>query len=133
MSRIGLTSHGFDAGSEAMRALAFWTGVALLVAFGALGLWGVQGSLGSIGTAGQLAATVTQLGYALVGVVAAWALVRRPAWAPTLLWPWAALLTITGGLAPVVWGGSGPWTGLAAGAASAAIAGLVAWLATRRL
>jgi hypothetical protein len=30
-------------------------------------------------------------------------------------------------------GGSGPWTGLAAGAASAAIAGLVAWLATRRL
>ena len=71
MSRIGLTSHGFDAGSEAMRALAYWTGV----------LWGVQGSLGSIGTAGQLAATVTQLGYALVGVVAAWALVRRPPWA----------------------------------------------------
>ena len=28
-------------------------------------------SLGSIGTAGQLAATITQLGYALVGVVAA--------------------------------------------------------------
>jgi hypothetical protein len=79
VSRIGLTSHGFDAGSEAMRALAYWTGVALLVAFGALGLWGVQGSLGSTGTGGQLAATVTQLGYALVGVVAAWALVRQPA------------------------------------------------------
>jgi hypothetical protein len=116
-----------------MRALAHWTGVAMLLAFGALGLWGVQGSLGSIGTVGQLAATVTQLGYALVGVVAAWALVRRPAWAPTLLWLWAVLLTITGGLAPVVGGGSGLWTGLAAGAASAAIAGLTAWLASHRL
>ena len=45
MSRIGLTSHGFDAGSEAMRPLAYWTGVALLVAFGALGLWALRGSL----------------------------------------------------------------------------------------
>jgi hypothetical protein len=45
---------------------------------------------------------------------------------------WAALITLTGGLAPVVWCGSGPATGLAAGASSAAIAGLVIWLATRR-
>ena len=85
-----------------MRALAYSTGVALLVAIGVLGLWSVQGSLGSIITTGQVVASVTQVGYALVGFVAAWALVWRRAWAPTLLWLWAALLTITGCLAPIV-------------------------------
>ena len=115
-----------------MRALAYWTGIVLLVVVGVLGLSSVQESLDSIVTRGQLVATVTQVGYALAGFAAVWALIRRPTWAPALLWLWAALLTTTGGLAPMVWAGSGPGTGLAAAALSAAMAAVIAWLATRR-
>jgi hypothetical protein len=112
--------------------VAYWTGVALLVAVSALGLWSSIESLGSITTTGQRVATFTQFGYALSGLAAAAALITRRGWARTVLWLWAALITLTGGLAPVVWGGSGASTGLAAGALSAAIAGLVVWLVTRR-
>jgi hypothetical protein len=115
-----------------LRTLAFWTGVALLVALGILGFWSALGSLDSISTAGQRVAIVTQFGYALTAFLAAAALVARHPWARRLLWLWAALTTVTGGLAPVVWGEARPGAGLAAAAASAAIAGLVARLATLR-
>jgi hypothetical protein len=117
---------------DLIRAAAHWAGVAMLVVVSALGFWSAQGSLGSISTAGQLAGIVAQFGYAVIGVVAAWTLVRRRERAPALLWVWAALVAITGGLAPVVWGGTEPGIGLMTGATSAAIAGVVAWLATRR-
>jgi hypothetical protein len=116
----------------AWRTVAYWTGMALLVAVSALGLWSSIESLASNTTTGQRVATFTQFGYALTGFAAAAGLVTRRAWAPTALWLWAVLITLTGGLAPVVWGGSGPGTGLAAGATTAAIAGLVVWLATRQ-
>jgi hypothetical protein len=116
----------------ALRTVAYWIGVALLVAVSAFGLWSSIESLGSDTTTGQRVATFTQFGYALGGFAAATGLVTRRAWARTALWLWAALITLTGGLAPVVWGGSGPGTGLAAGAVSVAIAGLVILLATRR-
>jgi hypothetical protein len=114
------------------RTVAYWIGSALLVAVSALGLWSSIESRDSITTTGQRVATFTQFGYALGGVAAAAGLVTRRAWARTVLWLWAALITLTGGLAPVVWAESGLGTGLAAGATSAAIAGLVVWLATRR-
>jgi hypothetical protein len=116
----------------AWRTVAYWIGVALLVAVSALGLWSSIESLGSDTTTGQRVATFTQFGYALGGFAAVAGLVARRAWARTMLWLWVALITLTGGLAPVVWGGSGPGAGLAAGALTAAIAGLVVWLATRR-
>lgn len=115
-----------------LRTLAFCTGIALLVALGIQGFWSALGSLASISTTGQRVATITQFGYAVTGFMAAAALVARHAWARRLLWLWAALTTVTGGLAPVVWGESRPGAGLAAAAASAAIAGLVARLATLR-
>ena len=117
---------------KVVRLMAFGAGLALLLTLSVLGVWSAVGSLDSIGTTGQQVATVTQFGYALTGVVAGGALLAGLRWASAVLWLWAVLLTVTGGLAPVVWGGSGPSAGLAAAATSAAIAALVAWLATRR-
>lgn len=118
--------------THVIRVAAHWAGVTLLVVVSALGFWSAQGSIDSITTSGQLAGIITQFGYAFVGVVAAWALVSRRTWAAALLWVWAGLVSITGGLAPMVWGGTGPDIGLMAGATSAVVAGVVAWLATRR-
>lgn len=115
-----------------IRMIAFGAGLALLLSLSVLGVWSAVGSLDSMSTTGQQVATVTQFGYALTGVVAAGALLVGLRWASGVLWLWAVFLTVTGGLAPVVWGGAGPSAGLAAAATSAAIAAFVAWLATRR-
>ena len=55
----------------AWRTVAYWIGVALLVAVSALGLWSSIESLDSITTTGQRVATFTQFGYALGGFAAA--------------------------------------------------------------
>jgi hypothetical protein len=107
--------------------------VVILVVLGYVGLPSAIEQLSSAQTAGQQIATATQFGYAVLGLVAAGALVaRRAQWARPLLWGWAACLTTTGGLAPVVWGGAGVGAGLAAAAASALIAALVLWLGSAR-
>jgi hypothetical protein len=74
---------------------------------------------------------VTQFGYAAAGLVAAGALLGRRSWAGKPLWLWAGLITVTGGMAPVVRGGAGAAVGLVAAVAIAAIAALVMWLASR--
>jgi hypothetical protein len=117
--------------SQVMRSIAFWTGIILLVVLSALGLQSAL-ELDPAETAGQQVATATQFGYALAGVVGAGALVRRRPWALGVVWLWAGLLTLTGGLAPIVWGGSALAAGLAAGLASGAMAALVIWMTTRR-
>jgi hypothetical protein len=115
-----------------MRSVAFWTAVTVLVGLSALGLHSAVQELDSAETLGQWAATATQFGYALAGLLSAGGLVGRRSWARPLLWLWAGLMTLTAGLAPVVWAGSGMTAGIAAGVAVAAIAVLVVWLATRR-
>jgi hypothetical protein len=115
-----------------IRMIAFWAGLALLLTLSAIGVWSALGSLDSMSTTGQRVATVTQFGYALTGVAAAGTLLAGLPWARAVLWLWAVFLTVTGGLAPMVWGGAGPSAGLAAAATSAAIAALAAWLATLR-
>ena len=115
-----------------IRLIAFWAGLALLMALSVLGVLSAAGSLDSVSTTGQRVATVTQFGYALTGVAVAGALLAGLRWARAVLWLWAVFLTVTGGLAPIVWGGAGPSAGLAAAATSAAIAALVARLATLR-
>jgi hypothetical protein len=82
-------------------------------------------ALDSAETVGQQGATAAQFGYALTGLLAAGALLGRRSWANRPLWLWAGLVTLTGGMAPVVWGEAGLGAGLVAGAASAAIAALV--------
>jgi hypothetical protein len=118
--------------SMAMRSIARWVAVALLIAISALGLQSAVSALDSVETVGQQVATAAQFGYALTGLLAAGALLGRRSWAHRPLWLWAGLVTLTAGMAPVVWGGAGLGAGVAAAAASAAIAALVAWLATQQ-
>jgi hypothetical protein len=113
-----------------MRSIAHWTAIALIVAISALGLKSAL-ELDAASTLGQQTATATQFGYALIGLVAAGALLARHAWAGRLLWLWAGLIALTAGMVPVVWGGSGLAAGFIAGAATAVIAVFVLWLATR--
>jgi hypothetical protein len=117
--------------SKAVHVVAFWTAVVLLVGLSAQGLYSAVEELESAETLGQQAATMIQFGYSLAGLLAAGALVSRRAWSRWVLWLWAGLITLTGGLAPVVWGGSALWVGFAAAVVSAAIAIFVVWLATR--
>src|SRR5688500_16057573 len=94
-----LTSDG-GTPMTVMRLVAFWAGLALLLAVSVLGVSSALGSLDSITTTGQEVATVTQFGYALTGVLAAGALLAGRPWASAVLWLWAVFLTVTAGLAP---------------------------------
>jgi hypothetical protein len=114
------------------RTIAGWVGIASLVVVSGLGLQSALEALEAVVTQGQRIAIVTQFGYALVGMVAAVAVVTRRSWARASLWLWAGLVTVTGGMAPMVWGGTGIGPALVAAAATAAIAALVLWLITRR-
>ncbi|HEU4699675.1 MAG TPA: DUF3565 domain-containing protein [Gemmatimonadales bacterium] len=102
----------------------------LLVLLSALGFWNVLRELHGGERAGQQLASATQAGYAVLGLTAAVALLGRPRpWVRPVLWGWAVLVTTTGGLAPLVWGGQGPGAGIMAAAATAVVAALVLWLA----
>jgi hypothetical protein len=107
------------------RRVARSTGIVLLVAVSGLGVQAAIGQLSDAATAGQWTCTWTQWAYAGAGLAAAVGLVMGRSWARTALWIWALFITVTGGLAPVVWAGSPPLVGLAAGLAAAAIAGIV--------
>jgi hypothetical protein len=108
-----------------------WVGIVLLVVLSGLGLQSAL-ELDPALTIGQQVATVTQFGYALAGVVGAAALVGRRTWGLAFVWLWAGLITLTGGLAPIVWAGSTLVAGLVAGVACGAMAAVVVSLTTRR-
>jgi hypothetical protein len=112
-----------------------WAPLAVaLLALLALAVLGVQGAVHawpSAGTRGQRAATVLQFGYGGFGLVAAIALLAGGPRMRLFLIPWALCLVATAGLAPVVWGSAGWWTGALAAAATALVAWGVAWLADR--
>lgn len=114
-----------------MRTFLFWAGIVLLLVLSVSGFQSVV-EAHAAATAGQKLATASQLAYALVGLLAAGGLVARRSWARAATWIWAALITLTAGLAPVVWGGSAPATGLVVALGIAAVALLVISLTARR-
>lgn len=121
MSQVGQTTRH--------RPLTHWAGIVLILALGLSGINDGIHNLKSAVTAGQKVVIAAQFGYFLCGLIAAGALLARSRWARPALWTWAALIALVGGLASVAWGGTTPVIGLVAGAASAAIAALVVWLA----
>jgi hypothetical protein len=84
-------------------------------------------------TAGQRVAAGTQTAYGILGLTSTIGLAQGRAWARMSLIAWAILLSITGSMAPVVWGGTGVSTGLLALLATAAIAAAAVWLGWRAL
>jgi len=111
----------------------FWQRTRLLLVVLCLGatVWlGHQdgrASLHASQSAGQVMVSVLEILYSVAGLVCLVALVWRPLWARPALAAWAATLTLTGGLAAVVWGGAPWWIGVLGGAVTLLVAGLVAW------
>jgi hypothetical protein len=107
--------------------------LALPLLTGLLGAFEGPESFGAATTAGQRIAAGTQTGYGILGLTSTIALVQGRAWARPSLIAWAILLCITGGMAPVVWGGTGVSTGLLGFLGTAAITTGALWLGWRAL
>lgn len=118
-----------------MRRGTPWFVAAVLLLLLACGL-GLRSGLGEWSRAGNPArrlATLTELGYSLTALLATAALWVGHRRTMPLAVTWAVLITVTGGLAPVVWGGAPLYTGVLAGFVTAAVAGLGLWLVRRAL
>lgn len=76
---------------------------------------------------GQRVCAGSQILSGVAAITCLIALFGHPAWLRLACAIWAALLTITGGTAPVVWGGTPVWQGILAGAITALVAALVCW------
>ena len=78
-------------------------------------------------TDGQRIASILQVLYGLASIGCVYALLRRPRWVRPAFTLWAAALSFTGGLAPVVWGGAEWWVGVLSGVATLLLAALICW------
>lgn len=103
--------------------------VASLLATAWLGLVVGWDSFTGTETGGQRIAASTQLFYGAASLLALAGLALRARWIHAALALWAVTLTVTGAMAPVVWGGAGWAGGAGAGLITALGATLVAWCA----
>jgi hypothetical protein len=78
-------------------------------------------------SAGQRICAASQILSGVAAIPCLIALFSQPAWLRLAFLVWAALLTMTGGTAPVVWGGTPVWQGIVAGGITALVAALVCW------
>ena len=76
---------------------------------------------------GQRVCAASQILSGIAAITCLIALFAHPRWLRLAFVAWAGLLTVTGGLAPVVWGGTPVWQGILAGAITALVATLVCW------
>jgi hypothetical protein len=82
---------------------------------------------------GQQVAASFQLLYGAAALVSVITLFARPSWTVWALVVWSVALTVTGTMAPVVWGGADWRVGVLAGVVTLSIAALVAWGAVAHL
>jgi len=101
-----------------------WAVVALLLLCVYSGIVDGLDSARSAATPGQRIAGASQLVYGIAAAAALLALLLRRRWSMPLLLVWGASLTLTGGMAPVVWGEQNALVGLIGGASVALIVGL---------
>jgi hypothetical protein len=104
--------------------------IALLVASSIGIVNGAQEWSGAV-TAGQKLATIAEFGYGILGPLGAIALYRGWTMQRPILLVWAALVGITAGLAPVVWGDQAGWTGLLSGIGAGLVGIAVIWMSNR--
>jgi hypothetical protein len=109
------------------RTVRLWAVVVLLLFCAYSGIVGGLDALRSVSTPGQRIAGASQLVYGISAVAALLALLLRRRWSMPLLLVWGAALTLTGGMAPVVWGEQNALVGLLGAAVVAPIVGLVLW------
>lgn len=103
----------------------------LLAGFGVLGIWNGIDDLQSASTSLQLTTTVAQIAYGLLSLIAIPALLIGWQGLKTVLRFWLVALSLTGGLAPVAWGGASAGAGIAALIITFVIALGIIWVVRR--
>jgi hypothetical protein len=104
--------------------------VALLLLTG-LGWTGISGGLHQLPeshTLGQRVQSLSQLGYGVLSVLAVLTSVWGRRWRPLILACWTVCVTLAGGFASVVWGGTTLLIGVISGAAALLVALAIIWL-----
>ncbi|HKV73488.1 MAG TPA: hypothetical protein VJN95_03150 [Gemmatimonadales bacterium] len=97
----------------------------------ALGWLGVSGAIeqrDEMDSAGQIAQSLCQFAYGVLSLAAVFAAFRFRGWLARVLVAWLACLTLAGGLASVVWGGTSVAIGLLSGAGTFVVGWLIAWM-----
>lgn len=114
-------------GRSIARRAAFALGLLLLMASIWLGLKeGADGFRGAESTL-QRTAAVAQIAYGIVALVCLAGVVRRARWLRGALCAWSGVLTLTGAMSPVAWGGGSIGAGLLAGAITLVLSLLASW------
>ena len=101
--------------------------VLLLLATAYLGLTGGFALVREAHTGAQKLATSTELLYGLTALLTLVAMASRHRWTLPVLIVWAAAMTATSGLAPVVWGNTSALVGAESAAAVGVILVLILW------
>ena len=114
--------------SRAIRRACLAIVLLLLCALAWLGLSGGVHQLPRSHTIGQGLQSAAQVAYGLLSLFAMITTFWQRRWPLAMQAGWALSLTLAGGLAPVVWGGTGMTAGLLSAAASLLLAGGVTWL-----
>ncbi|HTS89907.1 MAG TPA: hypothetical protein VMG41_15540 [Gemmatimonadales bacterium] len=114
--------------SPTSQRLALGLAIALLIGMAWLGLSGGIHQLPEARSAGQEIQTVAQLGYGLLAILCLLTTFRGRRWRSPVQACWAIAVTIAGGFAAVVWGGTSLVVGVLSGAASLLVALVILWL-----
>ena len=115
------------------RTIWFVAPFIMLLLCAALGLRNGPQELRIATTGGQQLAAWSELGYGAFGLLGALMFYQGRRTAMFLMIVWATLMTLTGALAPVVWGGASLPIGILSAAGTAAVATTVLQLARRAL
>jgi|KBSSwiStaDraftv2_1062776.scaffolds.fasta_scaffold1149614_1 hypothetical protein len=109
------------------RSRWFYAAVTLLV-LSVVGIWNGYDEWAAVQTAGQRIATLTEIGYGILGPICAIAISWAWRSAKVLLVLWSLCLALTSGLAAMVWGGAPLWAGLVGGLGGALVGVFVIWM-----
>ena len=99
----------------------------LLLASAYLGLTGGFALVRESHSAWQAAATATELGYGVAGLLAIVLRAAQHRWSLAVLVVWVAGLVATSALAPVVWGHASRLVGVGSGAGALVLMGGLVW------
>ncbi|MES2177138.1 MAG: hypothetical protein V4550_04670 [Gemmatimonadota bacterium] len=107
--------------------------VLFLLAVGLTALKDVANEMQHDMSAGQRVAALTELTYAIAGLLAAVGYLRRAPWARPALYVWCVFSTFTAGLATIVWGHADIKSAIGASAGGVIISLLILWVTKGQL
>jgi len=111
-----------------VRRTVLGVGVLLLLVLTWLGVSGGLHQIPQSHTPGEWIQSIAQLVYGVLSLAGVVTRFRTPGRGRLVLWGWVVSMTLAGGLAPVVWGGTSVGVGLVSAAAVVLVALGLVWL-----